>query len=161
MAETSIRLAVPGDEDSLAELNSHVQALHVAARPDFFKPTESEALRGWFAERLSEPSTRVWLAERDGMAIGYLLAIFRESPESVFCFARRWCEVDQVSVAPEHRRQGVAQRLVEAALAAARADAVTQVELASWCFNSVAQTSFRELGFRPKVTRFEFGQSLE
>jgi ribosomal protein S18 acetylase RimI-like enzyme len=155
VVDFDVRLASAADLDALVALNAHVHALHVAERPDFFKLTEPVAMRAWFAEQLAKPNARIWLAEQDGVALGYLFALLRDNPETVFCFARRWFELDQIAVAPQHRHRNVARQLVEAALAAARGDGVTHVELASWCFNQVAHAAFRRLGFTPKVTRFE------
>jgi ribosomal protein S18 acetylase RimI-like enzyme len=150
-----VRRASPADLYTLVALNVHVQALHIAARPDLFKPAEAEALERWFLEQLAKTSTRLWLAEHEGVAVGYVLSLVREAPETAFCYARRWCELDQIAVAPDQRQRHVARRLIEAAVHAARDEGLTDVELGTWAFNQVAQSAFRRLGFTPKVVRFE------
>jgi GNAT superfamily N-acetyltransferase len=154
MTELVVRRAVAGDERALAALIEHVHALHVAQRPRVFKPLAFDVAHGWFGDVLTQPSSRVWLAEHDRAPLGYLLAMIKEVPESVFCYARRWYEVDQIAVAPGARRTGVARRLAEAAVSAARDEGMTDVQLATWAFNQDAQTAFQRLGFEPRIVRF-------
>ena len=150
-----VRRATHGDEGALARLNGVVQDLHVTARPDQFKSASYEALRAFHLELLGNPEATHWLAERSGEAVGYLLGLRRERAENPFVRARRWYEIDQLAVAPESRRQGVARALVAAALAEAAAEGFELIELASWNFNGAAQAAFRRLGFEPKMLRFE------
>lgn len=150
-----IRRARVGDEQLLARLNGLAQAIHVAARPDHFKPTGAAELAGWYLSLLQEPAARVWIAEADGAAVGYLVAIFRSVPANPFCRPRRWCEIDQVAVEPAWRRRGIARELVRTAAVEARDEGMRTVELTSWSFNERAQETFRRLGFRPKIVRFE------
>jgi GNAT superfamily N-acetyltransferase len=132
-----------------------VQELHVVHRPDYFKPADVDDLTGWFQSLLPRPDAWIWIAEEEGIPIGYLLAFVHEREENPFCFARRWCEIDQLAVVPSHQRRGVGRMLIEQALATARAEGIGSVELCSWAFNEAAHHAFRKLGFRPRIVRFE------
>jgi GNAT superfamily N-acetyltransferase len=151
----SVRVAVAPDAPTLAALNQHVHGLHVAARPEFFLEPAAGELTSWFASRVEGPSSRVWIAEEDGASVGYVLVFFHERPMRPFTHARRWCEIDQIAVAPEGRRRGAARALIEAALDEARRRGIRDIELSSWAFNTSAHEVFRRLGFTPKVIRFE------
>ena len=96
----SIRPAVVGDEALLADLNRFVQDLHLAQRPDHFRPTRLEEVARWYRSLLENPTIRLWIAEEDGLPVGYLLALVHEVPENPFVRARRWCEIDQLAVDP-------------------------------------------------------------
>jgi diamine N-acetyltransferase len=152
---TRIRPAVVGDEELLAHMNRFVQDLHLAQRPDHFRPTGSEELARWYRLLLEKPTTRLWIAEEDGLPVGYLLALVHEVPENPFVRARRWCEIDQLAVDPNRRRRGIGRGLLLNAVSTARAEGISRVEAASWSFNDGAQAVFRRLGFVPKITRFE------
>jgi GNAT superfamily N-acetyltransferase len=152
---TSIRPAVVGDEALLADLNRFVQDLHLAQRPDHFRPTPSEDLARWYRSRLEDPTTRLWIAEEDGLPVGYLLALVHQAPETPFVRARRWCEIDQLAVDPNRRRRGIGRALLLNALSTAKAEGISRVEATSWSFNDGAHAAFRRLGFVPKTTRFE------
>jgi ribosomal protein S18 acetylase RimI-like enzyme len=154
MTTVLVRRAEAGDEGRLAQLIAHVHEMHVADQPRVFKPLAPDVAERWFAETLAKPSTFIWLAEQDGAALGYALAFARESAETVFCYARRWYDLDQIAVAPGARERGVARQLVQAVLQAARADGAASVDLATWAFNQRAQSAFQRLGFTPKMLRF-------
>ena len=152
---TNIRAGVVGDEVLLAGLNRFVQDVHLARRPDHFRPTRLEDLAEWYRSRLEQQTTRAWIAEEDASPVGYLLALVHDVPENPFVRARRWCEIDQIAVDPDRRRRGIARALVLTAVSAAKSEGIGRVEASSWSFNDEAQEVFRRLGFVPKVTRFE------
>ncbi len=150
-----IRAAIPGDERDLSVLNSIVQDLHVVNRPDYFKPsTEGEVVK-WFNRLLQDTSSRIWIADEGGAAVGYVLIFFHERPENPFCRSLRWCEIDQIAVKPDFRRRGITGRLIEKAIMSAAGDGIFDVELSTWSFNETAQAAFRKLGFVPKIIRME------
>jgi GNAT superfamily N-acetyltransferase len=152
-----VRRAVRGEERVLAALNLVVQALHVAARPESFASSEArlDEVEAWFALALRTDTMSLWLAEVHGEAVGYALAELRVRPPNPFAPAARWCEIDQVAVRPEHQGRGVGRALIEAAVQEARAQGVRQVELCTWAFNEQAARRFQQLGFRPKLVRYE------
>jgi GNAT superfamily N-acetyltransferase len=155
MAQFDVRRAHAGDAGRLAELNAHVQALHVRHRADFFKAADLGEVAGWFSSLLARDHVDVWLAEESGVGVGYALVLRQERAENPFCLPRRWHEIDQLSVAPAARRQGVARTLIQKALAEAAAHGVTDVEVSSWAFNTEAHATFRACGFQPRMLRFE------
>jgi ribosomal protein S18 acetylase RimI-like enzyme len=150
-----VRPAIPGDEGALCRLKAIVHDLHCARRPDCFKTVRDEQVITWFRETLSNPSARSWLAEYDDTPAGYAVAIFRDTPETPFKHASRWCELDEIAIAPQVRRRGAARALVDAVLAEAARQGVTRIEMCTWSFNEAALLTFQKLGFRPKVVRLE------
>ncbi len=150
-----IRQAQVGDEARLAELNVFVQALHVSERPDYFKPADREEVAAWFRSLFDKPKARLWAAEEAGALLGYALVLRKERAENPFCWQRQWHELDQISVEPSSRRKGVARALIEKVCAEAAAEGVSDVEVSSWAFNSVAHEAFERCGFKPRMLRFE------
>ena len=151
----TVRRAAGVDAPALAALTGFVHDMHLARRPDYFKPTRADEVTAWFRERLDEPTTAAWIAEVDGAPIGYVLAFFHERGENPFRRPRRWCEIDQIAVDPARRRRGIGRALVAAALAEATKRGMREVELSSWAFNTDAHAMFRQLGFEPRVVGFE------
>jgi GNAT superfamily N-acetyltransferase len=160
MAAT-IRLAAIGDANLLAKLNGFVQDVHLEHRPDHFKPTQIAELAGWYRSLLEKSTSRMWIAEQRGVPAGYILAILQHRPETPFAQDRRWCEIDQITVDPKFRRQGIARSLVLKAVADARAEGIHQIEVASWSFNEETHKVFRRLGFAPKIVHFELNAGRE
>jgi hypothetical protein len=81
--DVSIRAARPQDTELLATLNAEVQALHIAHKPQFFRPVQFAEIAAWFRTQLTEPSVRIWIAELNGTPAGYVLVIARERPATV------------------------------------------------------------------------------
>ena len=150
----AIRAAVHGDEQHLTVLNGFVQGLHVASRPDSFKPSTQEEVVEWFSGLLRNPSARMWIAEDAGAAVGYVLTMVQERPENPFCRLHRWCEIDQIAVDPGSRRRGVATALIQKAIMEAAVEGLAEVELCTWSFNVEAQSLFKKFGFEPKFLRW-------
>lgn len=155
MTSTTLRSARSGDEEVLADLNRFVQTIHIARRPDYFRPTWAADVAAWFEALLRNPVARIWIAIEEGRPAGYVLAFHYERPENPFCLARRWCEIDQIAVDPSRRRRGIARALIQEAIQNAAADGIRDVELSAWSFNDEAHETFRRLGFVPKAIRFE------
>jgi GNAT superfamily N-acetyltransferase len=132
-----------------------VQALHVAERPDFFKPSNQASVVAYFESLLEKPKARIWLADVAGLAVGYILVLHNERPENPFCFARRWHELDQIAVDPSWRRQGICRALIQRALDEACQVGVRDVEVSSWSFNTTAHRAFERAGFKRRMFRFE------
>jgi GNAT superfamily N-acetyltransferase len=150
----TIRRAVLGDERTLAELNAFVHDVHVISNPAYFKPSVREEVIAWFLGLLEKSTVRIWVAEVDGVPVGYASTFLHERAETAFCHSRRWLEVDQLGVRPDWRRRGIARALVQVVLGMAKDEGIREVELSSWVFNNAAHDAFRRLGFTPRVVRF-------
>jgi len=151
----TVRLAKRGDEHTLASLNAVAQTLHVQERPADFKPPVEAEVVAWFEQWLEQGAVRIWIADADSQPVGYAVAMMRHLPESPFCPARLWCELDQIAVVPEQRRRGAARALVQAAIDYAAAEGVPELEATSWSFNETAHRMFEKLGFSKKTLRFK------
>jgi GNAT superfamily N-acetyltransferase len=157
-ARLVVRRASVEDVNSLAMLNGFVQALHVASRPDVFRPPGTTQLARWFRTLLRKPDVRTWIAERDSRPVGYALATVHHWHKSVFFLPSRWWELDQIGVIPTHQRTGVGRALLDRLLDDARFENVSRVTLRSWAFNTEAHAAFQRWGFAPEV--IEFGMKV-
>ena len=150
-----IRRAAPTDVAALVELHREVHALHLAERPDQFKPTRDEEIAGRYRARLSASDTKIWLATLEGRAVGHVVAIHYQRAEHAMCPARQWWDVEELGVTATQRRSGIARALLQTVADAATAAGVSEIELNSWAFNLGAHAAFQSFGFVPKVIRFE------
>ncbi len=92
MMKVRIRQAQMGDEVVLAELNEFVHELHVDHNPSHFKRTKGTEVAQWFRDLLGRSTVRIWLAEEEGLAVGYASAFLHErfvpkngGPDPAFC----------------------------------------------------------------------------
>ena len=77
-------------------------------------PDADELARPVFAAQLSSGNEVMFLAERNGEAIGILRAV--EAAAAPFLVPERYCYVSSVFVEPTARRQGVLRRLLDRAI---------------------------------------------
>lgn len=151
-----IRRATVADAQHLAQLSATVQALHAQSRPEMFKsPVINDDLMNWFAVLLEKPDNHIFIAESEGEAVGYLLAMVIRRPENPFTYATDFLLIDQVSVNTEHQRQGCGKKLLESAYQLARAENLTRIVLGVWNFNIHAIEFYKDQGFRCFEERME------
>jgi ribosomal protein S18 acetylase RimI-like enzyme len=150
-----IRPASEGDAGDLAALSAPVQELHVAERPDVFKPVDLGSLASWFRDAIKDPAWQILIAEISGAAVGYVAVTDNARGENVFARARRWREIEQLAVSASHRRQGIAGALLDRVAESATADGVVVLELNTWAFNDVARRCFQRLGFTERNLRYQ------
>jgi diamine N-acetyltransferase len=153
-ADVTTRAAEPRDIPQLVELNALVQAEHVAAEPEVFKPADPDAVASWFAKGLETGSLSIWVADAGAELAGYVAVCPQERAEHPFARARTWWEVDQLGVRTGWRRRGVARALLVVVAGAALQAGVSELELSSWSFNTGAQEAWSRLGFRARTTRY-------
>lgn len=156
-----VEIAGPSDIDALAQLNQHVQALHLHAAPSHFKETTLEEVAEAYRDFLHQDGARGFIAFGGGRAVGYVLSVIRHRPENAFCPARSLVYVDQISVDPGYQGQGVGRGLMEAVIRYAKESGIDDIEVETWAFNTAAQGFFRSLGFEPRTIRFRMSRSME
>jgi diamine N-acetyltransferase len=155
----NIRQATPIDSLLLSSLSVDVQRLHAEHHPDIFKVPESEDFaRSFFDEVLADSTIQIFIAENEEQALGYVLCKLVERPQSPFTFARRYLQIDQISVRPEVRGQGLGAALIKQAERFAKELDVQRIQLDSWDFNIRAHRFFERLGFQK--FHFRFWQKL-
>src|SRR5260221_14433615 len=93
-----IRSAEPGDIDVLMPLLGEVQDLHVANRPETFRKLGADEIAEMLRASLENPSTKLWVADVDGVARGYLTAVVRQIPLGPYWYERTWMELDSIGV---------------------------------------------------------------
>ena len=147
--EVKIRQATPGDEALLARLNVAVHQIHVEGRPDIFKPPDVAELTEFMRGRLEDPTCVAYIAEVDGVPVGYTINEVVRRMESPFSNANSYVVVDNISVEPAYRSQGVGEALMERVYQLAREQGIKRVTLSVWAFNARAVAFYERLGFAP------------
>jgi len=110
-----------------------IAALHDASSRPFDESWTARSV----AEVLAMPGTAAWIYEVDGDPVGFV--IVRSAADE--------CEILMISVVRDHRRVGVGQGLVEAALEAAQRTGVRRAYLEVAEDNGPARAYYAFLGF--------------
>jgi ribosomal protein S18 acetylase RimI-like enzyme len=151
----NIRQATPKDSLLLSSLSLDVQSLHAEHHPAIFKmPEHEDFAQSFFDEVLMDPTTRIFIAENEGEALGCILCKLVERQENPFTFALRFLMIDQISVRPESRGQGVGAALLRQADVFAEELGLQMIQLNSWEFNVDAHRFFERHGFSKFNYRF-------
>jgi GNAT superfamily N-acetyltransferase len=150
-----IRQADPADSFLLSSLCRDVQVLHAEQHPDIFKMPQGEDFAvSFFDEILADPTSRIFIVEENGPAIGYIFCKLFEHTENPFTYTNRFLQIEQISVRPDARRHGAGAALLNRVEELAREMGVTKLQLDSWEFNTEAHTFFERLGFEKFDFRF-------
>jgi ribosomal protein S18 acetylase RimI-like enzyme len=150
-----IHQAVSADALRLSSLSMDVQCLHAEHHPDIFQMPQSEDFAiSFFEEMLADPIVRIFIAEEGEEPVGYILCKLIERPANPFTFPVRSLHVDQISVRPAARRQGVGQALMQQVERLAKEWGVERIQLDSWDFNIHAHAFFERSGFQKFNFRF-------
>jgi ribosomal protein S18 acetylase RimI-like enzyme len=145
-----IRRAGPADAGAVAPLFD-------AYRRFYGRPPDLELARRFVAERLERGESVIFLAERDGRAVGFvqLYPVFSSTAARP---GRLWL-LNDLYVAPEARRGGLARDLMAAARHLAEETGACGLELVTGRTNAAAQRLYRSLGWHQDdaFVRFELG----
>jgi GNAT superfamily N-acetyltransferase len=145
-----VRQAGLGDVDAVAPLFD-------AYRQFYQQPSDPALARAFIAERLARSESVIFLAERDGRAVGFvqLYPLF----SSTAARPRRLWLLNDLFVSPSARGGGVARALMERARRLAEETGAAGLELATARTNTAAQRLYESLGWRQdeQFLRYELG----
>ena len=148
-----VRTATRDDVEAIAAIYPAVHDKHVRANPGYHKPLAPGGARRLAEGLLAQEGMRVFLATVDGNPVGFLAAVLGERPERESTYARRVVFVDTIAVKESAQGHGCGKALIDAAVALARQNAATSVELEVWDFNDQARGFFAAQGFGPMYAR--------
>ena len=145
-----VRQAGPGDVDAVAPLFD-------AYRQFYQQPSDPALARAFIAERLTHWESVIFLAERDGQAVGFvqLYPLF----SSTAARPRRLWLLNDLFVSPSARGGGVARALMDRARRLGEETDAAGLELATARTNGAAQRLYESLGWRQdeQFLRYELG----
>ena len=148
-----IRTATIEEAPLIASLGANVQRLHHEKRPDWFKPADETTTVDWYREMVMNPAATIYLAEDANQAIGFVVAVVHQRPDTPFGRAQTVLEVDQIGVTPSQRRRGVGHALLNAVRELADQVSADRIGLTTWSFNVEAQRFFEAEGLAPELIR--------
>ncbi len=92
-------------------------------------PESEDFAVSFFEEILADPAIKVFIAEEDEKAIGYIVCKLVERPETPFTFLVRFLLVDQISVRPEAQGKRAGRALIQETELLARELDVSRIQL--------------------------------
>ena len=142
-----IRFAKEEELERINDLRKQVNYIHVAGKPDVFKPGFGEELRDYIKYIWNDPEQEIVVADEGGVLYGFAVIHHINKPESPFMKERDFLDIDEFCVDENHRRQGVATKLIDFIKDYAKEKEFKRLELNMWEFNKDALAFYESVGF--------------
>ena len=123
-----------------------VTPLFDAYRQFYGQPSDPGLARDFISQRLARNESVIFLARRDGRGVGFV-QLYPAFSSTAHRPRRLWI-LNDLFVAPEARRGGVAQALLAAARRLAEESGAVGLELVTARTNLAAQRLYQSLGWR-------------
>ena len=146
-ASVTVRFAGEEDVDQVNRLRKQVNDLHVAGKPEVFKPGFCDELRDYIHVILKDPQKGIVVAEQQGNILGFAVLNHIVRPENPFMFERDYLDIDEFGVDENSRRQGIAGAMIRYIRDYAREKGYRRLELNMWEFNRGALAFYEAAGF--------------
>ena len=145
---TKVRLARENELERVNELRKQVNDIHVAGKPDVFKPGFDEVLQNHIYTIWNDPEQSIAVAEKDGVICGFAVLHHINRPESPFMKERDFLDIDEFCVDEAFRRKGIASEMIAFIREFAKEKGFHRIELNMWEFNQDALAFYEAAGFR-------------
>lgn len=142
-----VRLAEEKELSRINELRKQVNDLHVAGKPDVFKPGFTQELQDYIVEIWNHPDKEIVVAEEDGVILGFAVLNHLRKPENPFMYEKDFLDIDEFGVDEAYRRRGVATAMIDFIRAFASERGIHRIELNMWEFNQDARAFYEAAGF--------------
>ena len=144
----TVRFAREKDLDRVNELRRQVNEVHVAGKPEVFKPGFTDELRDYVRVIFADERKKIVVAELDGSVAGFAVLNHITRPENPFMFTRDYLDIDEFGVDEKYRRRGAAAAMIRFIRDYARKQGFERLELNMWEFNRGALAFYETAGFR-------------
>ena len=145
---TEVRRARENELERVNELRMQVNALHVAGKPEVFKPGFPEELRNYIYAIHKDPEQFITVAVKDGTICGFAVLHHINRPENPFMKERDFLDIDEFCVDEAFRRQGIASEMIAFIREFAKEKGFHRIELNMWEFNQEALAFYEASGFQ-------------
>jgi ribosomal protein S18 acetylase RimI-like enzyme len=150
--DLTIRKAAPDDMDAIGNLWLELMDFHKRLDPHFSLSADSHMrFKEFISDHIKSDTSRVLVAEEDSKALaGYCLAALAKHPP---VFDRRdYGIVFDLAVTERRRRQGIGERLYNAAEAWFAGRGIHRIEVQVAVSNEVSASFWWKMDFNPYIT---------
>ncbi len=146
----TVRAATIADVPQLIALYRELDEFHRLHHPELF-PATIEREPAAVERMLTDPKATMLVAElaagAEAAIVGFARVMDVQTPTGSVLLSRRFAFVDELVVAKEHRRVGIASELLRVAETWASARGIPALEVTVWNFNHGAQELYANNGY--------------
>ena len=142
-----VRFAKENELDRVNELRKQVNDVHVAGKPDVFKPGFCDELKNFINVIRDDPEQEIVVAVMNSVICGFAIIHHINKPENPFMKERDFLDIDEFCVDEAYRRKGVATSLISFIMDYAKENGFHRIELNMWEFNQGALAFYESVGF--------------
>ncbi|MBQ8136358.1 MAG: GNAT family N-acetyltransferase, partial [Clostridia bacterium] len=142
-----IRFAKENELNQVNALRKQVNDLHVAGKPEVFKPGFNQELRDYISVIWNDPQKEIVVCDLDGSICGFAILNHIIRPENPFMHERNFLDIDEFCVDEAHRRLGIGSAMIAFIRVYAKEKGFSRIELNMWEFNQGALLFYQEAGF--------------
>jgi diamine N-acetyltransferase len=145
----TIRKASAEDYATLCTLIEEVDSLHRNNLPRIFKKPDGPVRElDYFLGLISDENIGLFIAEAEGIIVGFVHAIVKDSPDIPIFVPRYFTVVDNIVVKPGFQNHGIGELLMDKMQEWSIAKGANSVELNVYEFNSSAISFYEECGYK-------------
>jgi len=147
--KTNIRKASAEDYESLCTLFDELDVLHRDNLPHIFKKPDGPVRElDYFLGLTSDENIGLFVAETEGIVVGFVHAIIKDSPDIPIFVPRYFTVVDNIVVKPGFQNHGIGELLMDKMQEWSIAKGATSIELNVYEFNSSAISFYEKCGYK-------------
>jgi diamine N-acetyltransferase len=146
-----MKIELTKDFKLVAKLNYEIQKHHIDLYEEYFRETKIEEVENYYKNQLEDPNWFCYIAYIDEEPIGYALFFIRNYEQNPFRKSYLGIHIDQISVLPRYKKQGIGTALMATIENFAKDKNATQLELTYWENNVEAKMFYEKLGFNPHM----------
>lgn len=150
-----IRRAEERDLSSVEKLLSQVLEIHASLRPDLFVSGTRKYKSQELLEIFKDDMRPVFVAEEDGIVLGYCFCIHEETKNAGFMSDKKTLYIDDLCVDENARGKHVGQALYEYVVKFAQEAGYDNLLLNVWEGNENAMSFYKKMGFFIRKTTME------
>ena len=147
-APVTVRFALEDELDRVNELRRQVNDLHVAGKPEVFKPGFCDELRDFIHNIWADPNKEIVVAESNGTVCGFAVLNHIVRPENPFMYQRDFLDIDELGVDTAFHRLGVGSAMIRFIRDYTKEQGIRRLELNMWEFNHNALAFYEAADFR-------------
>lgn len=148
--EIKIRKATETDFEPVNSLYHETYSLYHQNIPESYKETPKRLLpKGTFINMVEDKNALVLVAEGKSQVIGMLCATIEKEESDEVTHGYHRVSIDELSILPGHRRQGIGSLLMKAAEDWAKDNKICDLTVLVYCFNGKAIKFYESNGYKP------------